>query len=174
VRGVLADLARKRVDSGSDGQPESVGKDAGKLFGWIDRRRHTLEILEEQIEQAREMATAKTGRGHDKTSRLEWSKTLLRLLELYAQELDTMKRYLHGDPTPGAGDEPCDDSNGFVEFERLFQSVVVHPWGPKDLELECNDCGKSSKDVSEKYVEDKDEHMNLCSDCYEKRQEASK
>jgi len=54
-----------------------------KPFGWLDRRRWALQILEGQIEQAKEMSTAKGGRGHDKKSRLEWTKTLMKLLELY-------------------------------------------------------------------------------------------
>ena len=165
-------MTEEKHESGSNGELESVGKVSEKPFGWIDRRRWTLQVLEEAIENTTEMTKARTGRGHDSASRLEWTKTLMKLLELYNNQLSAIKVHLWGHTGPGANDEPCDSSNGFVEFERLFQNNVLTPWSSEDLNLKCVDCGVSSQEVSEKtvyktaYIYD---HLDLCPACYAKR-----
>jgi len=168
----LKELTEKQKESSSDDASRSVSKMPEKPFGWIDRRRWTLQVLEEAIENAREMAMAKTGRGHDSSGRLEWSKTLMKLVELYDSQLSAIKRHIWGNTDAGGNDEPCDSSNGFIEFERLFQNNVLTPWTSQDLNLKCVDCDVSSQQVSEQAVYktayDYD-HLNLCPDCYAKR-----
>ena len=165
-------LSRKRNESGLDGRPETVDKALEKPFGWVGRRRWALQVLEKAIENAREMANAKTGRGHDSSSRLEWSKTLMRLVELYDSQLSAIKRHIWGNTDAGGNVEPCDSDNGFVEFERLFQNNVLTPWTSEDLKLRCVDCGVSSENVSEQTVYKTEydyDHLNLCPACYSKR-----
>ena len=172
-------MSQERRESGPDSTKECAGKPRGKsgVYGCLDRRRRVLEILEEAIENAREESQAKTGRGRDNASRLEWTKTLHRLLETYGSELESIKRHIWGNPGLGETGEPGEDANGLVEFERSFQRCVMDPWRPDDLKLECEDCGRSSEEVTSrsfpsewidgKYTEGKDE--DLCDECYEKR-----
>ena len=152
---------------------KSRRKVSGKVqvFGWLDRHRRILEFLEEAIENAREMSQARTGRGHDNASRLGWTKTLMRLVEVYDTHLGIVKYHIWG-----ASREPGEVTNGLVEFERAFQRLVLDPWKRDDLKLECEDCGKLAEQVSnyEFEVEDfKTEGHNLCPRCYEKRQKES-
>jgi hypothetical protein len=169
-------LGEKNLESGLDHDSKSVDKAVEKPFGWVGRRRWALQVLEEAIENAREMASAKTGRGHDSSSRLEWSKTLMRLLELYDGQLTEIKNHIWGHTGPGSDkDEVADSDNGFIEFERLFQGIVLESWTSEHLKLKCVDCGVSSQQVSEQAVYktayDYD-HLNLCPDCYAKRKAA--
>jgi hydrogenase maturation factor HypF (carbamoyltransferase family) len=51
---------------------------------------------------------------------------------------------------------------------------VLTPWTLQDFKLTCEDCGKESEDVSNRhfahpYPRD-DEDVNLCPECFEKRQ----
>jgi hypothetical protein len=181
----LCSLRLDGDDLGSVDGGESAGKVSGKVgnYGWLDRRRYILTVLEEQIEAARLESQSRTGRGRDNKSRLEWAKNLLRLLEMYDAQLETIKRHIHGNTTPGAGEEPGQQANGLIEFERRFQNAVQNPWGPESLKLKCVDCGKLSEEVSECQVPGETEllgkkfqdsvWLNLCSNCYEKRTKTS-
>jgi len=172
-------LSRERHELGPNSTKECARKPHGKseVYGWLDRRRRVLEILEEAIENAREESQAKTGRGRDNASRLEWTKTLHRLLETYGSELESIKHHIWGNPSLGNVDEPGEALNGLVEFERSFQRGVLDPWDREDLQLECEDCGRSSEEVTNrsfpsewidgKYTEGED--VDLCDECYQKR-----
>ena len=160
-------LTRKKRDSSSDEMQKTVDKLSVKPFGWLDRRRWAIQLLEEAIAQAREMSRAKGGRGHDKQSRLEWTKALSKLLELYAGELKDIKGELWGRNLE-LGSPLADNT---MEFERRFQQRLLEPWTPKDLELVCEDCGVSSVYVAECSIfngEDDEDHV-LCGSCYAKR-----
>lgn len=160
-------MTRKKHDSGSDGKRETVDKPLEKPYGWLDKRRWTIQLLEEAIGQARDMSRAKGGRGHDQESRLEWTKTLSKLLELYAGELRDIKGELWGRDLE-LGSPLVDNTMG---FERRFQQRLLEPWTPKDLELTCEDCGISSMYVAECSIwngEDDEDHV-LCGSCYAKR-----
>jgi hypothetical protein len=114
-----------------------------------------LEILEEAIENARKEAQAKKGRGHDNASRLEWTKTLHRLLETYDLQLERIKHHVRGNPKLGNADEPGNCDNSLVEFERRFQTCVLDSWTTEDLKLECQDCGNYSRDVYYRTLKDR-------------------
>lgn len=103
-------------------------------FGWLDRRRWVLEISEEAIKNAREMIKAKTGRGHDSESRLEWSKILVKLLETYDSQLSAIRRHLWGNTDKADSDEPgVSGEEGFIEFEKDFQKFLLTPWNQERL-----------------------------------------
>lgn len=160
-------LTRKNHDLGSDGRRETVDKLSEKPYGWLDRRRWTIQLLEEAIGQARDMSRAKGGRGHDKQSRLEWTKTLSRLLEIYAAELKDLKGELWSRSLELAS--PLADNT--MAFERRFQQLLLEPWQPENLELTCEDCGVSSIFVQKCSIyngEDNEDHI-LCGSCYAKR-----
>lgn len=166
-------MRRKKAGIGSDPMCKSRRKVSGKVrvFGWLDRHRGILEFLEEAIENAHEMSQARTGRGHDNASRLEWTKAMMRLIEVYDAQLHSVKRHIWG-----ATGEPGEARNGLIEFERMFQGCVLDPWTPEDLKLECEDCGASREDVSNHEFElenyETEEH-DLCPRCYAKRKEKS-
>jgi len=166
-------VRRKKAGIGSDPMCKSRRKVSGKVqvFGWLDRHRRILEFLEEAIENAREMSQARTGRGHDNASRLEWTKAMMRLIEVYDAQLHSVKRHIWG-----ATGEPGEVTNGAVEFERDFQRLVLDPWTQEDLKLECEDCGTLSEDVSNYEFELENfetERHDLCPRCYSRRRQES-
>ena len=165
-------MSQTEHDLSSGSKNESAGKSRTKrpINGWLDRRRRMLEVLEEAVENARKEAQAKKGRGHDNESRLEWTKTLHRLLETYDLQLERIKHHLWGNPARGDIDEPGNCDNGIVEFERSFQHCLLDPWTSSDLKLKCEDCGTLSEEVSTRtgrYQDEKD--RELCDKCYGKR-----
>ena len=146
---------------------ESVDKASRKPpgLGWLDRQRWLLEVLEEAIENARAESQAKTGRGRDNASRLEWTKTLHRLLETYEYQLEAIKRHLYGTYEIG---EPGEKQDRLIEFERKFNTFVAKPWKADDLKLRCGDCGAISEDVHQHHFRNED--LQLCDQCNQKRQ----
>jgi hypothetical protein len=142
-----------------------------KLNGFLDRLRENLEVLDEQIQNARVMSKKK-----DKDANaLQWTKTLRDLIELRNVTLDKIKIHLLGRDQTGASTEPPDHYNGNSEvmFERDFQKFLS-PWTRQNLELKCDDCRVKSEEVSGHYIETEEEHLNLCEKCYEKRETAPK
>lgn len=135
-----------------------------KLRGYLDRLRENVEVLDEQIENARAMSKKK-----DATA-LQWAKTLRDLLELRTTTLSNIKAHLLGRDETGVVKDPedCWDENPQVMYERYFKAHLS-PWTVEDLKLECADCGVKSEDVSDHYVEGEGEHRDLCEKCYDKR-----
>lgn len=131
-----------------------------------------VEVLDEQIANARKMSKAKKSR--DSRTALQWAKTTRELVELRNMTLDRIKLHLLGHHVTGAGNEPSDvwDSNDQVEFGRYFKNLLS-PWTLQDLRLACEACGTSAEDVSDHYIEADEEHLDLCEKCYEKRCEDS-
>jgi hypothetical protein len=99
-------------------------------------------------------------------------------MELYDQQLSAAKIFLHGHTGPGSeNDEPGEQDNGVVLFERRFHSFLMEPWTVEHLNLTCHDCGSESQDAWERTLYKKSKSMGwdterlwLCSDCYAKRE----
>jgi hypothetical protein len=174
-------LGRKESNSASKSEEDSVDKmrENMQFNSWLSRRGHILRVLEESIEQARNESQAKVGRGRDNASRLEWSRTLIRLLELYDEQLEAVKRHLYGSSMPGAGTEPGQMKDGLINFERQFLATVQMPLTLDSLKGICQDCGTTSILVKGYYlpIKSKDgskhnEDVDLCPKCYEKRKQS--
>jgi uncharacterized small protein (DUF1192 family) len=142
------------------------------IHGYLDHLRENLEILDEQIVNARKMSKPK-GKA-DKAAALQWAKTVRDLVELRNQTLDRVKGALLGRDESGAATEAPDfygGENPQIMFERDFQRLLA-PWTREDLKLECEDCGKESEDVSTRefpHEYEDSEYFDLCTGCYEKR-----
>ena len=146
-----------------------------KFKGYLDRLRENIQALDDGIAIARTMSKKKD------RSALQWAKTLRDLIELRNSTLDRIKAHLLGRDESGAITEPNEffegDTNPEIMFEREFKNWLS-PWTRQDLELECQDCHKSSEEVSEqavvsgysKWGGEEYEHVLLCPDCYAKRQ----
>jgi len=147
--------------------------------GYLDRLRENVEALDEAIATAKANSKKK---GKDANA-LQWAKTLRDLVELRNATLTQIKSHILGRDETGAPTEPPDqyDDNEQVYFERDFQNFLS-PWTREDLELECEDCGKSSELVSRREIiaswtnyktipnSPNYDYFNLCPDCYAKRQ----
>ena len=136
----------------------------------MNHLRENLEVLDEQIVNARKMSKKK---GKDANA-LQWTKTLRDLIELRNTTMEKIKGHLLGRDETGAINEPSSawDDNDQIEFERYFKNQLS-PWTKDDLKLECEDCGVESEEVSNRcfshpYPEE-DENLDLCGKCYEKR-----
>jgi hypothetical protein len=140
-----------------------------KFRGYLDRLRENVEALDEAIATAR--ANSKAKKGSDSRTALQWAKTLRDLIELRNTTLEKVKVHLLGRDETGAPNEPdeCFDGNPEIMFERTFQ-WALEPWTRERLKLTCKDCGGSSEEVSDAYIESEGEHMDLCPTCYEKRE----
>jgi hypothetical protein len=142
------------------------------IHGYLDRLRENLEVLDEQIANARKMSTP--GRkGMEKAAALQWAKTLRDLVDLRNTTLEKIKAHVLGVSETGSVREPADhySGNSEVMFERDF-ARLLSPWTRQDLKLECVDCGKESEDVSTRRFPREyqtDELFDLCDRCYEKR-----
>ena len=132
--------------------------------GYLDRLRENLDVLDEQIEHAREMSKTKDA------SALQWAKTLRDLVELRNTTLEKIKGHLLGRGESGVVKEPpdCWDDDSQIMFERWFKSQIKS-W--TDLKLTCKDCGKSSEQVSTRLFSHVGgcDRIHLCKECYEKR-----
>ena len=134
--------------------------------GYLDRLRENLDVLDEQIEHAREMSKTKDA------SALQWTKTFRDLVELRNVTLEKIKGHLLGRAESGVVNEPddCWDDNSQVMYERLFNSHMS-PWTMEDLKLTCKDCGAKSEQVQCHLFSRSGgcDRINLCHDCFEKR-----
>lgn len=144
--------------------------------GYLDRLRENLEVLDEQIVNARAMSRK---RGKDANA-LQWTKTLRDLIELRNTTLDKIKIHLLGRDQTGAPVEPPDnyEINSDVEFEREFQKVMK-PWTEDGLKVKCEDCGIESEEVSGHECETSNcdsvwKYHYLCEKCHEKRLKAKR
>jgi hypothetical protein len=149
-----------------------------KLGGYLDHLRENLEILDEQIVNARRMSRKK---GKDSNA-LQWAKTLRDLVELRNTTLVHIKTHLLGRDETGSPNEPHDiwAGNSEVEYERHFRSMLS-PWTQQHLKLKCEDCNKESEEVFSRSFKKQvslgigdvmiteTEHHDLCSRCYAKR-----
>jgi hypothetical protein len=151
---------------------------AGKkrFRGYLDRLRENLDVLDEQIENARALSKKKPKRGASDQDSRQQTKVLRDLIELRNETLDRIKAHLLGRDQTGAIVEPEDawDHNQQVEFERYFKNQLS-PWTENDLKMKCEDCGVESEEVSACDFEqgDKDETYDLCDKCHVKRQTAN-
>ena len=138
----------------------------GEFKGYLSRLRENLEVLDQQIDHAREMAKAK-----DSTA-LQWAKTLRDLVELRNTTLEKIKGHLLGRGESGVVHEPDDywDDNSQVMYERMFNSHMS-PWTMEDLKLTCKDCGAKSEQVKCHLFSRCGgcDRVNLCNACFEKR-----
>jgi hypothetical protein len=134
------------------------------ICGFLDHARLTLQVLDQSIADAQQMSQAKTGRGHDNESRLEWTRELRNLLELRNSTMTEIKHHMLGrDYETGQFSEPED----VWQFERDFHKYVTsEPWTQDDLELECEECHKSSLEVEEYDFDD--EKRKLCEPWHER------
>jgi len=143
-----------------------------KLNGFLDHFRGNLEVLDEQIENARAMSKAE--KGTDSRTALQWTKTLRDLIELRNATMEKIKGHILGRDETGAINEPSNvwDHNDQVEFERHFKNQLS-PWTEEDLKLECEDCGVESEEVSNRHFShpypEEDENLDLCEKCYNKK-----
>ena len=144
-----------------------------KFKGYLDHLRENLEVLDEQIANARKMSKGK--KAGDKKVALQYAKTLRDLVELRNATLASIKIHLLGRDETGSPNEPSDiweEGNDQIEFERYFHNLVS-PWTRGDLKMTCDDCGKKSEDVTRRYLPDPDvnnpgRHADLCDSCYKK------
>jgi len=159
-------LERNKTKSKSKGTAETVKEVQEKpsINGFLDHARQSLQILDQSIADAQQMSHVKTGRGHDNESRLEWTRELRNLIELRNSTLQSIKHHMLGrDYDTGQFSEPED----IWQFERDFHKyVTADPWTQEDLELECEECHKSSIEVEEYDFDD--EKRKLCEPCHEK------
>jgi hypothetical protein len=151
-----------------------------KPFGYLDRLRQNLEVLDEAIERVRLVSKGK-GRGEDRVA-LQWVKVLRDLVEQRNGTLAEIKAHLLGRDQTGAVRDPPEyyGSDFQIMFERDFRNFL-DPWSESDLKLRCEDCGVESEDVCpELFTKEvplgvgditttENEYHNLCSRCYEKR-----
>jgi hypothetical protein len=116
-------------------------------FGYLDRLRENLEVLDEAIANARKQSKLKAK--NEKALALQYSKLLRDLVVERNVTLTAIKGVLLGRSEVGTVNEPNDVyiSNEQIEFERAFHNQLK-PWTVQDLELECEDCGKSSQGVT--------------------------
>jgi hypothetical protein len=156
--------------------------DEQSLNGYLDHLRENLEILDEQIENAREMSKSK-----DKgANALQWVKVLRDLIDLRNVTLDKIKAHLLGRDETGTVEEPMEtyssDNHPLTLFERKVHDFLADPWTVADLKIECEKCGKDEETTKTRtfgrfyvdkdwrnYIEPPDQ--DLCSVCYEKVQE---
>jgi len=110
-----------------------------ELHGFLDHLRENLEILDEQIENARAMSKEKG------TGALQWAKTLRDLIQLRNETLDKIKAHLLGRDETGAVEEPMDtfedDTHPLTRFERKVHAYLAKPWTTDDLKTKCDKCG---------------------------------
>jgi hypothetical protein len=136
------------------------------LNGYLDHLRENVEVLDEQIENARRMSKQK-----DPTA-LQWAKTLRDLVELRNTTLEKIKLHLLGrDPSYGWPTEPPSqyDNDPEIMFERDFRSFLA-PWKESDLKLECEECHKSREDVEYRDMGQGWQDEYICVSCYNKFQ----
>ena len=115
-----------------------------ELHGFLDHLRENLEILDEQIENAREMSKSK-----EKTDNsLQWAKTLRDLIELRNATMDKIKAHLLGRDETGTVKEPLDfhspQSHPLTLFERQVHDCLATPWTVERLKIKCAKCGIES------------------------------
>ena len=157
-----------------------MGRGRGSYFlthfkGFLDRLRENLEVLDEQISEARKMS--KSGRRRKDPASLQWTKTLRDLVQLRNETLDKIKAHMLGRDETGVVMEPPDHYDGQPEisFERDFSKLLA-PWSKADLKLECQDCKANSEAVSTRVFDhphELDEYVDLCDKCYDKRLQES-
>lgn len=152
------------------------------MFGYLDRLRQNLEILDEAIEKLQYNGKGK--KGVDDRASLQWGKLLRDLLEQRNATLTEIKAHLLGRDETGAIRDPPNHCGASpqVMFERDFQTFLER-WRGSALRLRCQDCGVESENVCprpfEKEVSFPDtnltttltEYLNLCPKCHKKRLE---
>jgi hypothetical protein len=152
----------------------------GKPFGYLDRLKQNLEVLDEAIERVRSVNKGRGGR-EDRVA-LQWVKLLRDLVEQRNATLAEIKAHLLGRDETGAVRDPPDYYEGDFQimFEREFRNLL-EPWRESDLKLRCENCGVESEDVDPQLFSKEvpmgvgdlttteNEYHNLCSKCYEKR-----
>jgi len=143
--------------------------------GYLDRLRENVEALDEAIATTR--AKSKSKKGGDSRTVLQWTKTLRDLIELRNTTLEKVKVHLLGRDESGASNEPGEEDNGAVLFERRFRGFLMEPWTVERLNLTCQDCGSERRDVWERSFYKKSESMGweterlwLCPECDAKRE----
>lgn len=145
-----------------------------KPFGYLDRLRENLEVLDEAVANARKQSKPK-GKS-EKALALQYGKLVRDLIQERNVTLTALKSHLLGRSEVGTPNEPNDvyGANEQVEFEREFHKQLK-PWTIKDLELECEDCAKSSQEVTNYRFPDPSgrwatyEYHDLCEACNQKR-----
>lgn len=152
-----------------------------ELHGFLDHLRETLETLDEQISQARDMSKSK-----EKTDKsLQWAKTLRDLIELRNQTLDRIKAHLLGRDETGTVREPLNfdssDNHPLTLFERRIREYLAKPWTVDRLKIKCADCGVESDEIHSHAIYYNGEYgtrptklVDLCLGCYEKRPQVEK
>jgi hypothetical protein len=140
------------------------------IHGYLDAFRENVAALDEAIAIARKMSKSK--KSADRHTAIQALKLIRDLAEVRNQTLLNIKAHILGRNESGAIVEPGDhyEGNAYVEFERDFRNLLT-PWIESDLRLECADCGIESEDVSDRYVEKEDRHLDLCEKCHAKRVE---
>jgi hypothetical protein len=149
-----------------------------ELHGFLDHLRENLEILDEQIENARVMSKSK----EKGDNALQWSKTLRDLVELRNATLEKIQAFLLGRSETGTVEEPMDvfssDTHPLTRFERKFHDYLAKPWTVDDLKTKCAKCETESETTQthhfEKFYTTSDwskyiqyDTQNLCDGCYD-------
>ncbi|TSA43310.1 hypothetical protein D4R54_01130 [archaeon] len=150
-----------------------------ELHGFLDHLRENLQILDEQIENARAMSKEKG------TGALQWAKTLRDLVQLRNETLDKIKSHLLGRDETGTVKEPLDfhssQTHPLTLFERRVHDYLAKPWTVEGLRIKCEKCVTESETTQtrhyERYTVSKDysyiqrKSEDLCDPCYEKNLE---
>ena len=150
-----------------------------ELHGFLDHLRENLQILDEQIENAREMSKSK-----EKTDNsLQWAKTLRDLIQLRNETLDKIKSHLLGRDETGTVKEPLNfhssQTHPLTLFERQVHDFLDKPWTVESLKIKCERCGTESDSTRtrafERFYTTNDysksiqhDDQDLCDGCYER------
>jgi hypothetical protein len=147
-----------------------------ELHGFLDHLRENLEILDEQILNAREMS-----KKEDATA-LQWAKTLRDLVDLRNVTLEKIQAFLLGRSEVGTVEEPMDvfssDTHPLTCFERKMHDYLAKPWTVEALKTKCEKCGTESETTVthqfDKYYTDNNyrkyiqyDNQDLCDGCYD-------